>query len=98
HKAGTTGGSPVTKGDFEPGCRCGENVKPNAGADSCQAPHLLYCTAGRMKVTMDDGSDTEIGPGDVATIAPGHDAWIVGDEACEMIDFGGFTQYAKRCD
>jgi len=95
-KVVSIGGQTVTQGHFEPGWRWSENVKPIAGTDSCQAPHLLYCTAGRMKVTMDDGSETEIGPGDVATIAPGHDAWIVGDEACEMIDFGGFTQYAKR--
>jgi hypothetical protein len=45
---------------------------------------------------MDNGSESEIGPGDVATIPPGHDAWIVGDEPCVMIDFGGYGQYAKR--
>ena len=26
---------------------------------------------------------------------PGHDAWIVGDEACVLLDFGGLTGYAK---
>jgi len=95
-KVVTVGGQAVLKGVFEPGWRWSENVKPIAGTDSCQAPHLLYCTAGRMKVAMDDGTETEIGPGDVATIAPGHDAWIVGDEKCVMIDFGGFAQYAQR--
>ena len=44
---------------------------------------------------MDDGGEFEIGPGDIATIAPGHDAWIVGDEACVTIDFGGFAGYVK---
>jgi EutQ-like cupin domain len=90
------GGQMVGKGIFEPGWRWSENVKPIAGTDSCQAPHLLYCISGKMKVAMDDGSEAEIGPGDVATIAPGHDAWIVGDETCVMVDFGGFAQYAKR--
>jgi hypothetical protein len=89
-------GTTVTKGVFEPGWRWSENVKPIAGTDSCQAPHMLYCESGRMKVAMDDGTEQEIGPGDVATIAPGHDAWIVGDEPCVMIDFGGFAQYAQR--
>ena len=92
----TIGGQTVTKGRFEPGWRWSDNVKPIAGTDSCQAPHLLFCASGRMKVVMDDGTETEIGPGDVATIAPGHDAWIVGDETCVMVDFGGFAQYAKR--
>jgi len=27
---------------------------------------------------------------------PGHDAWVVGDEACVSVDFGEFGEYAKR--
>ncbi len=34
-------------------------------------------------------------PGDAVHIAPGHDAWTVGDEACVMIDFGQIQDYAK---
>jgi hypothetical protein len=26
---------------------------------------------------------------------PGHDAWIVGDQACVLLDFGGLRGYAK---
>jgi hypothetical protein len=26
---------------------------------------------------------------------PGHDAWIVGDEPCVVIDWQGFADYAK---
>ncbi len=45
---------------------------------------------------MDDGSEGEIGPGDVFSIAPGHDAEVVGDEACVMIDVGDEdADYAK---
>jgi quercetin dioxygenase-like cupin family protein len=87
---------PVIYGTFEPGWRWSEHVKPIAGTDSCQAPHLLYCLSGRMRVAMDDGTEAEIGPGDVASIAPGHDAWVVGDEPCVAVDFGGYSQYAKR--
>jgi mannose-6-phosphate isomerase-like protein (cupin superfamily) len=49
-----------------------------------------------MKVFMDDGSESEIGPGDVVAIPPGHDAEVVGDEACVMLDFGEYGEYAKR--
>ena len=44
---------------------------------------------------MDDGTEGEIGPGDVVSIAPRHDAWVVGDELCLAVDFGGYSQYAK---
>ena len=89
-------GQPVLYGTFEPGWRWSEHVKPIAGTDSCQAAHLLYCLSGRMKVVMDDGSEGEIGPGDMAAIEPGHDAWVVGDEACVAVDFGSVAQYAKK--
>ena len=36
------------------------------------------------------------GTGDFAAMAPGHDAWVVGDEPCVFIDWQGFADYAKR--
>ena len=54
-----------------------------------------YYISGRMHVVMDDGQETEFGPGDFA-VPPGHDAWIVGDELCMFVDWQGFADYAKR--
>lgn len=87
---------PVGRATFEPGWQWSKHVKPIAGTDSCQAPHLGYCVSGRMHVVMDDGEEMEMGPGDFTIIPPGHDAWIVGDEACVVIDWQGFADYAKR--
>ncbi|HYM44534.1 MAG TPA: cupin domain-containing protein [Solirubrobacteraceae bacterium] len=86
---------PVLKAVFEPGWRWSEHLKPIAGTDSCQTRHLGYVLSGQMKVVMDDGSEAQVGPGDVVSIAPGHDAWTVGDEACVMVDFGQVEHYAK---
>jgi hypothetical protein len=44
---------------------------------------------------MDDGSEDEVGPNTVVRIEPGHDAWVVGDEPCEVVDFGASPAYAK---
>lgn len=85
---------PVGKGTFEPGWRWSQDVKPLAGTDSCQVPHVGYVISGRMKIAMDDGTEGEVGPGEVAHIDPGHDAWTVGDEACVLVDFGGLEGYA----
>jgi hypothetical protein len=49
-----------------------------------------------MKVVMEDGEAMEHGPGDFAVMAPGHDAWIIGNEPCVVIDWQGFADYAKR--
>ena len=89
-------GRPVMRNTYEPGWRWSEDVKPIAGTDSCQVKHLGYCLSGRMHVAMDDGGEQEIGPGDAVSIEPGHDAWVVGDEACVFLDFGDVEQFAKQ--
>ncbi|MET0559443.1 MAG: cupin domain-containing protein [Solirubrobacterales bacterium] len=89
-------GHTVGLGTFEPGWKWSENIGPIAGTDSCQVAHLGYVLSGRMSVHMDDGSEIEIGAGDVASIPPGHHAEVLGDEACVMVDFGELSMYAKR--
>jgi mannose-6-phosphate isomerase-like protein (cupin superfamily) len=89
-------GQTVGRGTFEPGWKWSANVKPIAKTDSCEVSHLAYVLSGRMRVRMDDGSEIEIEPGQVVAIPPGHDAETVGDEACVMVDFGEFGDYAKR--
>jgi len=86
---------PVGRATFEPGWRWSEHVKPIAKTDSCRAAHTCYFVSGRMKVVMDDGEEMEYGPGDFAVMAPGHDAWILGDEPCVVVDWQGFADYAK---
>ena len=92
----TVNGRPVSKGTFEPGWKWSQDIKPIAGTDSCQVSHLGYCMSGRMRIYMDDGSTQDIGPGDAVAIPPGHDAEVLGDEACVMLDFGEVSEYAKR--
>src|SRR5687767_13731883 len=89
-------GGTVGKGVFEPGRRWSQDVKPLSKTDSCQVHHLGYVVSGRMRVRMDDGTESEVGPGDVVEIDSGHDAWTVGDESCVMVDFGGAGNYAKK--
>jgi hypothetical protein len=47
---------------------------------------------------MDDGTGMELGPGDAIVISPGHDAWIVGDETCVLLDWSGGANYAKPAE
>ena len=85
----------VIRNTFEPGWRWSESVKPIAKTDSCQVYHLLYIVSGRLTSSLADGTKVEFGPGDVGVIPPGHDAWVVGNEACVNLDFGGSKVYAK---
>ncbi len=80
---------------LEPGWKWSEAVKPIANTDSCQVHHIGYQISGRMMARLDDGSEEEYGPGDIYNIPPGHDAWVMGDEAATSIDFRGAENYAK---
>lgn len=92
----TFGSQTMGRGEFEPGWRWSQHVKPIAGTDSCQATHTGIVLEGRMVVKMTDGgAEMEFGPGDVFLMPPGHDAWVVGQERCVLFDFTGVAQYAK---
>ena len=80
---------------FEPGWTWSQCVKPVVKTASCQVAHLIHVISGRMGVRMDDGTETEFGPGDVGHIPPGHDAWIIGNEPFVGVDFQGGAVYAK---
>jgi len=84
------------KATFEPGWRWSECMKQIAGTKSCQVMHNGYVLTGRMRIKMDEGEETEVGPGDVFVCPPGHDAWTVGNEPCVLYDFSGASTYAKK--
>lgn len=86
----------VGKAVFEPGWRWSNDVKPLAETESCEAEHLGYCLSGTMVVRMNDGEEIRIQPGQAFHLRPGHDAWIEGDEPCELLDFAGYKDYAIR--
>jgi len=92
----TLGGTTFGRATFEPGWRWSISVKPLVKTQSCEAPHLEYHVADRIRVVMDDGSGEEFGPGDVSLLPSGHDAWVLGDEPVVVVDIAGMENYAKR--
>jgi uncharacterized cupin superfamily protein len=91
-----TGDSAIMRMSFQPGWKWSECVKPTAGTQSCQVHHVSYVLSGRMKVVMDDGTSKELTAGDAAVVPPGHDAWVLGNEPCVMVDFTAGQTYAKK--
>jgi hypothetical protein len=89
------GGGDVGLMTLEPGWRWSEDVKPKAGTDLCEAPHFQYLISGRLGVSMSDGEKLEVTGGDVSVLAPGHDAWVIGDEQVVAIDWGGAHNWGK---
>ena len=72
---------------LQPGWRWSKDVAPITGTASCQHRHVGYNISGSLEVRMNDGTKLVIGPGDAYEIPPGHDAWVVGDEPCDSVEF-----------
>jgi len=89
-------GGEVGRYTFQPGWRWSQHVKPVVGTDSCQTEHIGYVVSGTLGVSSDDGATGEVTPGCVYRIAPGHDGWVVGDEAVVVVEFQGASTYAKH--
>ena len=89
---------PLTFGleTLQPGWRWSKDVKPLAGTERCEFHHVGYQVSGRWIVEDRDGTQLEVGPGQIFDTPPGHDAWVVGDEPCVTIDFQGIADWAAR--
>ncbi|MEX0630473.1 MAG: hypothetical protein WD508_07515 [Chloroflexota bacterium] len=83
------GGVTVSRDVHAPGWRWSSHVKPLVGTEWCQMRHVGYVLAGRLHVLLSDSREFEVGPGDLAVMPPGHDAWVVGDEPFEFIGWSG---------
>lgn len=90
----TFGDMPLVRATWEPGYRWSEHMAPVAGTASCQGTHIAYVISGHLRTRMDDGTEFDLGPGDVAFTAPGHDAWVIGDEPCVVFDFQGVSRFS----
>ncbi len=90
------GDGEVGRYTFQPGWRWSECIKPVVGTDSCQVEHVGYVVSGALRIQHDDRSTGDITPGNVYRIAPGHDAWVLGDEVTVVVEFQGAAVFAKR--
>lgn len=80
---------------LEPGWRWSVHVKPIAGTERCEFHHVSFVLEGRIGVESRDGEIREFTTGEVVDIAPGHDAWVVGEDPAVTIDFQGVLGWAK---
>jgi len=72
-------------GTYKPGWRWSLHAGPQMGKDS--ENHIGYVLSGRMIVKDLSGNEEEIKPGFAFEIAPGSDAWVIGNEPCIALDF-----------
>jgi len=79
----------------EPGWRWSEHIRPIVGTRSCLFHHTGVVLRGRLACRLDDGTQAEFGPFDVFDLPPGHDAWVIGDEPLQTVDWIGAHRWAS---
>jgi hypothetical protein len=89
------GGTEVGRFTFEPGWKWSECIKPVVGTERCQNDHVGYLESGRLAVVHEDGTELEISAGEAYRIAPGHDAWVVGNDKAVAYEFKSADSYAR---
>jgi len=82
----------VKRASYPPGWRFSQHM----GAPKCYDTHVGYTLAGRIHVDLDDGTSLEFGPGDAFIVPAGHDAYVVGDEPCVLVQFDEGESAARR--
>jgi len=77
---------------YPPGWRFSQHM----GAPRCYDTHVGYTVSGRIVAELDDGTRLEFGAGDVFMVPAGHDAYVIGDEPCVLVQFDEGESAAGR--
>jgi hypothetical protein len=88
----TIGKLKIARFTYQPGWTWEKSKKPLANTNNCQLIHNGYIISGRLRARMiDSGREEEYGPGGTFYITPGHDGYVVGDEAVVGLDISSVT-------
>jgi len=79
---------------YEPGWRWSEHVGRSTGEASCQVEHVGLVLSGQAVAKMDDGREVVMRAGEFFYVPPGHDSWVVGNEAYVSLHILGSEDYA----
>jgi len=81
------GNGRVTRAVYPPGFHWAEDMKPHVATEVCMFAHLGFLARGAIAGRYRDGCEFSYAAPAFLTIEPGHDAWVVGDEAAVLIQF-----------
>ena len=72
---------------YPPGFRWSTHMKAIVGTDLCMHAHVGFLARGQIHIQYGDGCRLEFVAPAVVAIEPGHDGWVVGDEAAVLVEF-----------
>jgi hypothetical protein len=81
---------------YPPGFRWSRDMKPVVGTALCEHVHVGLLVRGHVEATYPDGCKLDFKAPAVVVLEPGHDAWVVGEEAAVLVQFDAEGETARR--
>jgi hypothetical protein len=81
---------------YPPGFRWSTHMKAAVGTGLCMHAHVGFLARGRVRGQYADGCGFAHAAPSVVVVEPGHDAWVVGDEAAVLIQFDAEAGTARQ--
>jgi hypothetical protein len=81
---------------YPPGFRWSTHMKPRVGTERCMHAHVGFLARGQVRGQYGDGCEFEFRAPQAIVLEPGHDAWVVGEEAAVLIQFDCEARTARQ--
>jgi hypothetical protein len=87
------GDARIRRSIYPAGVRWSADLQPLVGTSACLHAHVGFLAHGSLHFEYADGCLVDLTAPAVVNVAPGHDAWVVGDEPAVLIevDYQGDT-------
>jgi hypothetical protein len=81
---------------YPPGFRWSTHMQPVVGTPLCMHAHVGLLARGHVRGEYADGCAFEFVAPRALVVEPGHDAWVVGNEAAVLIQFDAEDETARH--
>lgn len=93
---GQVGEARIKRLTYPPGMRWSSHVQPLAGTELCEHAHAGLLVEGALSFQFADGCTLEYVAPAVVEVAPGHDAWVVGEGPAVLVEVDFETATVDR--
>jgi hypothetical protein len=83
---GTVGEARIKRMIYPPGMRWSTDIAPLVSTERCEHAHAGFLVQGSLHFEYDDGCTLDYTAPAVVNVAPGHDAWVVGDQHAVLVE------------
>jgi hypothetical protein len=93
---GVVGDARIKRLIYPAGMRWSTDIQPLVGTALCEHAHAGFLVEGALRFEFDDGCAIDYVAPAVVDVAPGHDAWVVGDDRAVLIEVDFETATVSR--